>query len=114
MTIVQIDPLFIEAYVPAALWGRITVGSHGSVVLDQPDKQSRDALVTVVDKMFDAASGTFGVRLELPNPDDLIPAGQRCQVAFEVGRRLLPRPEHLAPVPQNGCALARRFSGFVP
>lgn len=85
MTIVQIDPLFIEAYVPAALWGRITVGSHGSVVLDQPDKQSRDALVTVVDKMFDAASGTFGVRLELPNPDDLIPAGQRCQVAFEVG-----------------------------
>jgi multidrug efflux pump subunit AcrA (membrane-fusion protein) len=84
MTIVQIDPLFIVAYVPVALWGKIIVGSPGSVVLDQPDKQSRSALVTVVDKMFDAASGTFGVRLELPNPDDLIPAGQRCQVDFDV------------------------------
>lgn len=84
MTIVQIDPLFVETYVPVALWGKITVGSQGSVVLDQPDKQSRKAQVTVVDKMFDAASGTFGVRLELPNPDDLIPAGQRCQVEFDV------------------------------
>src|SRR5690606_2338082 len=84
MTIVQIDPLFVETYVPVALWGKITVGSQGSVVLDQPDKQSRKAWVTVVDKMFDAASGTFGVRLELPNPDDLIPAGQRCQVEFDV------------------------------
>ncbi|MGB3645626.1 MAG: efflux RND transporter periplasmic adaptor subunit [Mesorhizobium sp.] len=84
MTIVQIDPLFVETYVPVALWGKITVGSQGSVVLDQPDRQSRNAQVTVVDKMFDAASGTFGVRLELPNPDDLIPAGQRCQVDFDV------------------------------
>ncbi len=84
MTIVQIDPLFVETYVPVALWGKITVGSQGSVVLDQPDRQSRNAQVTVVDKMFDAASGTFCVRLELPNPDDLIPAGQRCQVDFDV------------------------------
>ncbi len=84
MTIVQIDPLFVETYVPVALWGKITVGSQGSVVLDQPDRQSRNAQVTVVDRMFDAASGTFGVRLELPNPDDLIPADQRCQVDFDV------------------------------
>lgn len=84
MTIVQIDPLFVEAYVPVGLWGKIAVGTKGSVVLDQPDKQSRSAQVSVVDKMFDAASGTFGVRLDLPNPDDQIPAGQRCQVAFDI------------------------------
>lgn len=84
MTIVQIDPLYVEAYVPVTLWGKIVAGSPGSVILDQPDRQSRPAKVTVVDKVFDAASGTFGVRLELPNPDDLIPAGQRCQVEFDV------------------------------
>ena len=83
MTIVQIDPLYVEAYVPVTLWGKIIVGSHGGVVLDQPDHKRRDAFVTVVDKVFDAASGTFGVRLELANPDDLIPAGQRCQLSFD-------------------------------
>jgi RND family efflux transporter MFP subunit len=84
MTIVQIDPLFVEAYVPVDLWGKIIVGTHGSIILNQPDQQRRGAAVTVVDKVFDAASGTFGVRLELPNPDDQIPAGQRCQVDFDV------------------------------
>lgn len=84
MTLVQTDPLHVEAYLPVALWGRITAASHGSIVLDQPDRTRRAAPVTVVDHVFDAASGTFGVRLELPNPSDNIPAGQRCQVFFDV------------------------------
>ena len=33
-------------------------------------------------RVLDAASGTFGVRLELPNPQRKIPAGVRCSVAF--------------------------------
>jgi RND family efflux transporter MFP subunit len=92
MTIVQIDPLYVEAYVPVALWGKIIVGSGGAIVLDQPDQKRRDAHVTVVDKVFDAASGTFGVRLELPNPDDDIPAGQRCTVSFEVPAKAAASP----------------------
>jgi hypothetical protein len=40
--------------------------------------------VTVVDRMLDAASGTFGVRLVLPNPDLLLPAGIPCKVVFEM------------------------------
>ena len=32
--------------------------------------------------MVDAASGTFGVRLELPNEKHLIPAGAKCRVKF--------------------------------
>jgi RND family efflux transporter MFP subunit len=83
MTIVQIDPLHVEAYIPVALWGKITTGTKAGVVLDQPDHERRDARVTVVDRVFDAASGTFGVRLELPNPGDLIPAGQRCRLQFD-------------------------------
>jgi len=34
-------------------------------------------------KSFDAASGTFGIRSELRNPDHRIPAGHRCRIAFE-------------------------------
>jgi hypothetical protein len=36
----------------------------------------------VVDPMFDAASGTFGVRLTLPNPERKIPAGLKCRARF--------------------------------
>ncbi len=42
----------------------------------------REAEVGVVDKVVDAASGTFGVRLELPNPDTSLPAGLKCRVRF--------------------------------
>ncbi|CAN0204246.1 unnamed protein product [Phaeothamnion confervicola] len=40
------------------------------------------ARVTLVDKVIDAASGTFGVRLELPNPGGRVPAGIKCRVRF--------------------------------
>jgi RND family efflux transporter MFP subunit len=83
MTIVQIDPLHIEAYIPVALWGKINKGTEAGVVLDQPDHERRAARVTVIDRVFDAASGTFGVRLELPNPGDVIPAGQPCRLQFD-------------------------------
>jgi hypothetical protein len=38
--------------------------------------------VTVVDRVVDAASGTFGVRLELPNPDYKLPGGLKCDIRF--------------------------------
>ena len=38
--------------------------------------------VSVVDRVFDPASGTFGIRVNLPNPDLKIPAGQRCKLTF--------------------------------
>ena len=80
MTIVETDPLYIEAYAPVQLFGRIKLGDTGTVTLDQPAGTTVAAKVTVVDPVFDAASGTFGLRLELPNSDDKLPAGQRCQV----------------------------------
>jgi len=43
---------------------------------------SLGARVTVVDRVIDAASGTFGVRLALPNPDLKLPAGLKCRVKF--------------------------------
>ena len=38
------------------------------------------ATVDLVDPMGDAGSGTFGVRLSLPNPERDIPAGLKCRV----------------------------------
>jgi membrane fusion protein, heavy metal efflux system len=38
------------------------------------------AVVKTVDRVIDAASNTFRVRLELPNADGKLPAGLRCKV----------------------------------
>jgi RND family efflux transporter MFP subunit len=84
MTIVALDPLYVEAFVPVDYWGRVKLGDVGTVTLEEPIGGAHAAKVTVVDRVFDAASGTFGVRLELPNPDNALPAGLRCQVTFTV------------------------------
>jgi hypothetical protein len=36
----------------------------------------------VVNKVVDSASGKFGVRLEMPNPNNAIAAGLACTVEF--------------------------------
>ena len=41
------------------------------------------AEVDVVDRLLDTRSGTFGVRLKLPNPDLAIPGGQKCRLRFQ-------------------------------
>lgn len=78
----DLQPLHVEAFVPVSYWGRINSGMIGTVELEQPIGGAYPAKVTVVDRVFDAASATFGLRLILPNADNELPAGQRCLVRF--------------------------------
>ncbi|MEB0135166.1 efflux RND transporter periplasmic adaptor subunit [Actimicrobium sp. CCC2.4] len=82
LKLVQIDPLYVEVIAPVELFGTIRTGMTGQVRLDPMMSGSYSAKVTVVDRVIDAASGTFGVRLELRNPGNKIPAGMRCNVKF--------------------------------
>lgn len=82
LKLAQLDPLRVEVFAPAALLGTITVGQQAEVTPQAPVKGTYMARVTVVDRVVDAASGLFGVRLELPNRDHRIPAGLKCQVRF--------------------------------
>ena len=82
LKLAQIDPLRVEAYAPVAMLGKVSVGSQAMIKPEEPVGGSHPAKVTVVDHVVDAASGTFGVRMELPNPDLKLPAGLRCTVKF--------------------------------
>ena len=84
LTLAQINPLRVEVFVPLAYYRRITIGSTAQVKPDNPIGGVYTATVTVVDQVFDAASGTFGVRLKLPNPQLQLPAGIRCKILFEL------------------------------
>ena len=81
VTIAQIDPLRVEVILPSALFGSVRPGMRAAV---EPEfgEQVHIASVRLGDRGIDAASGTFGVRLDLPNPDQAIPGGLHCQVHF--------------------------------
>ena len=55
---------------------------RGAVTPEIPVSKTYTAKVFVVDRVVDAASGTFGARLELPNPDYCLPPGLRRKVVF--------------------------------
>lgn len=82
MTIADIDPLFVKVFVPVRYYGEVTVGTEADVVPQAPVGGSYRARVSVVDRVFDPASSTFGVRLVLPNPSNKLPAGLRCRIRF--------------------------------
>jgi len=82
LRLAQINPLHVEVIAPAALFGSLRSGMSGRVNLEPFFPGTHAAKVTVVDKLIDAASGTLGVRLQLPNPNNKIPAGIKCSVEF--------------------------------
>jgi membrane fusion protein, multidrug efflux system len=53
-------------------------GMTSQVKPESPLTGEYSAKVMVVDRVMDAASGTFGVRMELPNPHLKLPAGLEC------------------------------------
>lgn len=82
LKLAEIDPLHVEVILPVSIYGKVKPGQRASVVPEQPVGGRYDTVVKIVDKVVDAASGTFGVRLELPNKNFALPAGVRCKVQF--------------------------------
>jgi RND family efflux transporter MFP subunit len=92
LRIAEIDPLNVEVILPASLYGQVQRGDRAEVLPETP-KHKFLARVAVVDRVINAASGTFGVRLELPNEKQLVPAGAKCKVKFQtLGPDVSPAP----------------------
>ena len=83
LEIAAIDPLHVEVILPMERYGTVTLGEKAFITPEEPLTGEYEAAVTIVDKVVDAASGTFGVRLLLPNQELTLPAGIECQVRFE-------------------------------
>ena len=82
--IARIDPLHVEVIIPEEQFNRIKTGMHVKVYTMNRTSTPYDATVSIVDPIIDATSGTFGVRLELPNPERKIPVGLRCEALFDL------------------------------
>jgi RND family efflux transporter MFP subunit len=83
LRIAQMDPLRVEVILPAEMFRMIKPGMEAMVTPESDSEISYSSVVTIVDRVIDPASGTFGVRLELPNPGYRLPSGLKCSVRFQ-------------------------------
>lgn len=82
LQVAQLNPLNVEVILPVEAFGQVVKGDEATVLPQLPVGGEYRAKVKIVDKVVDAASGTIGVRLELANPGNRLPAGIKCRVEF--------------------------------
>ncbi len=82
MKLAKVDPLRVELIAPTEYFGLIEKGMQVEIYPEQPANQVFTATVTIVDQLIDPASGSFTVRMELPNPDDRLVGGVNCLANF--------------------------------
>jgi RND family efflux transporter MFP subunit len=83
LKIAQLNPLKVEVYAPAALYGSIKTGMKATITpeLGTPP-QTYTAEVVLVDQVIDGPSNTFGIRLSFANPNNKLPSGLKCRAYF--------------------------------
>jgi membrane fusion protein (multidrug efflux system) len=84
--LVSLNPLNVELVFKVDAYGKIKAGAPASIGLGQPINGVRRGTVAIVDRVIDARSSTFGVRVKLPNPDLKIPSGVSCKAVFDSGK----------------------------
>ena len=82
LALAAIDPLYAEVVLRADKYGSIDEGMQVAIEIANGEKTRVPGEVKIVDKLIDGASGTFGIRIEIPNPENTIPSGLKCQVLF--------------------------------
>jgi multidrug efflux pump subunit AcrA (membrane-fusion protein) len=82
MKLAKVNPLKVELIAPTEYFGLIQKGMEVEIYPEQPANQVFTATVSVVDQLIDPASGSFTVRMALPNPGDELVAGVNCMASF--------------------------------
>lgn len=78
----RVDPLYVEVALPVGFMGRVVTGTDAIIDVDAPGVHPIHAKVALADRVIDAASNTFSVRIILANTDNAVPAGSKCHVRF--------------------------------
>ena len=82
--VARLHPLRVEAFVPMGSMGKIAPGMTAGVQPALEGSPAYEAQVETVGLLVDNATGTFGVRLTLPNAAYRLPAGLACTVHFPI------------------------------
>jgi RND family efflux transporter MFP subunit len=82
LKVAQTDLIRADVALQASLFGQVKAGTRATVT-PVVGSSTFPATVRHVDRVIDAASGTFIARLEVPNPQGLVPAGARCSAVID-------------------------------
>ena len=83
LKLAQIDPLRVHVILPITLFNKIKPGMSAEIIPESPVNGRYTGRIKIVDRLIDAASGTFGIFVELPNPKYEIPSGLKCRTEFQ-------------------------------
>lgn len=78
----SLDPLKVEVIVPERRFGSTRRGMKAIVRPGPPIGGVYQGRVTIVDRVIDAASSTFIVRVDIANHGLKVPSGLKCRVRF--------------------------------
>lgn len=80
LKIAETQPLAVQAILPFRFYPQVKVGASAVVIPEKPFAREISARISTVDRVVDAAAGTFGVVLRLPNANQELPGGIRCKL----------------------------------
>ncbi|WP_266168853.1 efflux RND transporter periplasmic adaptor subunit [Dyella subtropica] len=82
LKVAQLNPLHVRVVMPMRAFGVPKLGMAATVVSEIQPEQPYAAKITSVDRIVDAASGTFVVFMDLPNPKLDLPSGVKCKATL--------------------------------
>ena len=80
LKIAQTHPLAVQVLLPVRLFTAVKLGQLLTVTPEAPFQRALQARIRTVDRVIDAAAGTFGIVADLDNARGTLPAGLRCRV----------------------------------
>lgn len=93
LRVAQLNPLRVRVILPSRVFGQPRPGMAGEVTPEIAGLGKYTGKIRLIDRVVDAASGTFVVFLDLPNPRLDIPSGIKCRVNFAgIGATLAAKP----------------------
>lgn len=82
LTVTQMDPLRVIAWLPVATYGTISIGDRVTITPELPQQAAIVTQITAIPPVVDLGSGTYTVIVSLPNHDLSLPAGIKCQIGI--------------------------------
>jgi membrane fusion protein (multidrug efflux system) len=99
VTLQQLDPMFVDFYLPQQALGQIAVGQKVTVSADAYPGKAFDGVISSLGAKVDSSSRMLQVRASIPNPDGKLLPGMFLSVSVASGP-----PQSLVTIPAAAVA----------
>lgn len=99
VTLQQLDPMFVDFYLPQQALGQTEVGQKVQVSADAYPNRTFEGSITALNSKVDPSSRMLQVRASIPNPDGALLPGMYLSVSVAAGQ-----PQSLVTIPSTAVA----------